>query len=70
MGTLTFFYGTMNCGKSTLALQMHHNATAAGKVVLLFTKLDRGGAAITSRLGLRQPALAVDDDADLHARRP
>ncbi len=66
MGTLTFFYGTMNCGKSTLALQMHHNASAAGKVVLLFTKHDRGGAAITSRLGLRQPALAVDDDADLH----
>ena len=66
MGTLTFFYGTMNCGKSTLALQMHHNATAAGKVVLLFSKHDRGGAAISSRLGLRQPALTVGDDSDLH----
>ena len=66
MGTLTFFYGTMNCGKSTLALQMHHNATAAGKVVLLLSKHDRGGAAISSRLGLRQPALTVGDDTDLH----
>ena len=66
MGSLTFFYGTMNCGKSTLALQMHHNATAAGKVVLLFTKHDRGGASISSRLGLRQPALTVGDDTDLH----
>lgn len=66
MGGLTFYYGTMNCGKSTLALQMHHNASAAGKVVLLLTKHDRRGATISSRLGLRQPALNVDDDTDLH----
>ena len=66
MGSLTFFYGTMNCGKSTLALQMHHNATAAGKLVLLLSKHDRGGAAISSRLGLRQPAMTVEDDTDLH----
>lgn len=66
MGGLTFYYGTMNCGKSTLALQMHHNASAAGKVVLLLSKHDRGGASISSRLGLRQPALTVDDDTDLH----
>lgn len=67
MGGLTFYYGTMNCGKSTLALQMHHNATAAGKVVLLFSKHDRGGASISSRLGLRQPALLVEDDTNLLA---
>lgn len=66
LGRLTFFYGTMDCGKSTLALQMHHNATAAGKVVLLLSKHDRGGAAISSRLGLRQAALTVGDDTDLH----
>lgn len=66
MGRLTFYYGTMNCGKSTLALQMHHNAAAAGKLVLLLSKHDRGGAAISSRLGLRQPALTVGDDTDLH----
>ena len=66
MGELTFYYGTMNCGKSTLALQMHHNATAAGQVVLLFSRHDRAGASISSRLGLRQPAVTVEDDTDLH----
>lgn len=67
MGELRFFYGTMNCGKSTLALQMHHNATAAGKRVLLFAKHDRHGATISSRLGLTQPAVEVADDTDLFA---
>jgi len=67
MAELTFFYGTMNCGKSTLALQIHHNAVAAGKHVLLFTKHDRGGSTISSRIGLEQPAVIVDDAFDLHA---
>ena len=66
MGRLTFFYGTMNCGKSTLALQIHHNAVAAGEHVLLFTKHDRSGATISSRIGLEQPATVVDDDLDLY----
>ena len=65
MGALTFYFGTMNCGKSTLALQMHHNARAAGKHVLLFSKLDRGGAVISSRIGLSQPAITIDDDLHL-----
>jgi thymidine kinase len=64
---LTFFYGTMNCGKSTLALQIHHNVAAAGKHVLLFTKHDRGGVVISSRIGLSQPAVLVTDDLDLRA---
>jgi len=67
MAELTFFYGTMNCGKSTLALQLHHNAVAAGKHVLLFTKHDRGGSTISSRIGLEQPAVIVHDHLDLHA---
>ena len=66
MGQLTFYYGTMNCGKSTLALQMHHNARAAGKSVLLFSKLDRAGAVIWSRIGLSAPATTVGDDLHLH----
>lgn len=65
MGELTFYYGTMDCGKSTLALQMHHNATAAGKHVLLCSRHDRGGAQITSRIGLAHPALTIGDDTDL-----
>jgi thymidine kinase len=64
---LTFFYGTMNCGKSTLALQLHHNAVAAGERCLLLTKHDREGGAISSRIGLAQPATIVGDDLDLRA---
>jgi thymidine kinase len=63
---LHFFYGTMNCGKSTLALQTHHNAVAAGKHCLLFTRHDRGGGTIASRIGLVQPAIVVDHDLDLY----
>lgn len=67
MAELTYFYGTMNCGKSTLALQIHHNAVAAGKHCLLFTKHDRGGGRITSRIGLAQDAVVVTDALDLAA---
>ncbi len=66
MGHVSFYYGTMNCGKSTLALQMHHNAAGAGTSVVLFTKHDRGGSTISSRIGLTQPAIDVDDDTDLY----
>jgi thymidine kinase len=64
---LSFFYGTMNCGKSTLALQIHHNAVAAGKHCLLFTRHDRDGGSISSRIGLAQPATLVTDELDLRA---
>jgi thymidine kinase len=64
---LTFFYGTMNCGKSTLALQIHHNARSAGKHCLLFTKHDRGGGTISSRIGLSQDAVVVTEELDLRA---
>ena len=33
----------MDCGKSTLALQMDHNNSARGRQGLIFTKLDRMG---------------------------
>jgi thymidine kinase len=63
---LVFFNGTMDCGKSTLALQMHHNHAARGRAGLIFTKLDRAGTAVlSSRLGLSTPAHEVTDDLDL-----
>jgi thymidine kinase len=50
---LVFFSGTMDCGKSTLALQTHHNHAARGRDGVLFTRHDRAGTAtISSRLGL------------------
>jgi len=63
---LVFFSGTMDCGKSTLALQMDHNHSARGRVGLIFTKMDRAGSnVLSSRLGLSRRALEVSDDLDL-----
>ncbi|WP_159808701.1 thymidine kinase [Cellulomonas citrea] len=65
MAELVFFSGPMDCGKSTLALQMHHNHAVRGRDGLLFTRLDRAGVAtISSRLGLSRRALEVDDTTD------
>jgi thymidine kinase len=62
---LVFFSGTMDCGKSTLALQMDHNHAARGRAGLIFTKHDRAGVAVlSSRLGLARDALEVDDGLD------
>jgi len=62
---LVFFSGTMDCGKSTLALQMHHNHAARGRDGVLFTRQDRAGkAVISSRLGLTQGAHEVEDTTD------
>jgi thymidine kinase len=62
---LVFFSGTMDCGKSTLALQMDHNNAVRGRQGLIFTKLDRmGESVLSSRLGLSTPAIEVDDELD------
>jgi len=62
---LQFFTGTMDSGKSTLALQTNHNRAARGLVGQMFTTLDRAGRSVlTSRLGLQ--AQAVEVDADFH----
>ena len=65
VATLRFNYGTMGSGKSTLALQIHHNLASRGLVGLLFTKLDRDGAQVTSRLGVSSPAIEMMPDLDL-----
>jgi thymidine kinase len=68
MAELVFFSGTMDCGKSTLALQMHHNHAARGRDGVLFTRQDRAGTAtISSRLGLVHDACEVDDSTDFWA---
>jgi thymidine kinase len=62
---LVFFSGTMDCGKSTLALQIDHNNRTRGRVGLIFTKLDRAGdSVLSSRLGLATDAVEVHDDLD------
>jgi len=66
MAELIFFSGTMDCGKSTLALQMDHNRSARGRRGLVFTRNDRAGSGVlSSRLGLATAAVEVAADTDL-----
>lgn len=66
MAELVFFSGTMDCGKSTLALQTDHNHSSRGRAGLVFTQMDRAGASVlSSRLGLRVDAIEVTPDLDL-----
>ena len=44
-GSVKFFYGPMDCGKSTLALQLDYNHARQGRHGLLLTRLDRSGPA-------------------------
>ena len=65
MAELQFFTGTMDSGKSTLALQTNHNHAARGRIGRIFTTHDRAGEAIlSSRLGLEHEALEVTADFD------
>jgi thymidine kinase len=67
MSELVFFSGTMDCGKSTLALQIVHNRTARGLQSVIFTRDDRAGEGkLSSRLGLVTDAVEVADDTDLY----
>jgi thymidine kinase len=62
---LHFFTGTMDSGKSTLALQTNHNHAARGRVGRIFTNHDRSGEAqLSSRLGLTHEALEVSPEFD------
>ncbi|MFF9980550.1 thymidine kinase [Streptomyces erythrochromogenes] len=68
MPELVFFSGTMDCGKSTLALQITHNRSARGLQGVIFTRQDRAGEGkLSSRLGLVTEAVEVTDAMDLYA---
>ena len=67
MAELVYYCGTMDSGKSTLALQTAHNHQSRGRAGLLFTNRDRAGSGkISSRLGLTSEALEVTEEMDLH----
>ena len=67
MSEMVFFSGTMDCGKSTLALQMDHNRSARGRRGLVFTRNDRAGRGVlSSRLGLATAAVEADEQTDLY----
>jgi len=62
---LQFFTGTMDSGKSTLALQTTHNHAARGRAGRIFSSNDRAGTAtLSSRLGLQHDAFEVTPDFD------
>lgn len=66
MATLRFAFGTMGSGKSTMALQIHHNMASRELFGLLLTTLDREGAQVTSRLGVSADAVDVGPGLDLY----
>ena len=67
MAELIYYCGTMDSGKSTLALQTAHNHQSRGRTGLIFTNNDRAGSGvISSRLGLSSPAIEVTPEMDLH----
>ncbi len=67
MAELIYYCGTMDSGKSTLALQTAHNHRSRGRTGLIFTSQDRAGqGTISSRLGLQTAAIEVIPDFDIH----
>jgi thymidine kinase len=67
MAELIYYCGTMDSGKSTLALQTAHNHQSRGRSGVIFTNKDRAGSGvISSRLGLSSPAIEVNPGMDLH----
>lgn len=66
MAELIFHTGPMDCGKSTLALQLDYTQSTHGRKGRVFTSKDRSGQGrITSRLGLSAVAIEVDEGFDL-----
>lgn len=67
MAELIYYCGTMDSGKSTLALQTAHNHKTRGRGGLIFTSKDRAGSGvISSRLGLQSSAIEVEPALDIH----
>ena len=67
MAQLIYYCGTMDSGKSTLALQTAHNHKSRGRNGLIFTNQDRSGKGqISSRLGLQSDAIEVEPTLELH----
>ncbi|GGS27842.1 MULTISPECIES: thymidine kinase [Actinokineospora] len=68
VGHLRFYYGPMDCGKSTLALQVDHNQSRQGRQGLRLVSRDRSGKPrISSRIGIARQAVELDAGTDLRA---
>jgi thymidine kinase len=65
MAQLRFTFGTMGSGKSTQALQIHHNLRARGLHTILTTQLDRAEGRVSSRLGVLADAEVVEANTNI-----
>ena len=65
MARLRFSYGTMGSGKSTFALQIHHNLASRDLKGLLCSQLDRTDGKVSSALGVSADAVEVGPRLDL-----
>jgi thymidine kinase len=65
MAQLRFTFGTMGSGKSTQALQIHHNLRARGLHTILTTQLDRAEGRVSSRLGVSADAEVVETNTNI-----
>lgn len=68
MAKLHFYYSAMNAGKSTTLLQSSYNYYERGMDTLIFVpKIDYrfGVGTVTSRIGLKSDAIAIDTDFEL-----
>lgn len=65
-GTLRWYFGPMDCGKSTLALQVNHSQEQQGRRCLLLVRHDRSGnPMVSSRLGISRQAIEIPATADI-----
>lgn len=67
MAQLIAYLGTVDSGKSTLALQIDYTLRGRDLAGRCFTSHDRGGASISSRVGLSVGAVEVTSELDLLA---
>lgn len=68
MAQLYYKYGTMNSGKTIEILKVAHNYEEQGKPVVIMTSaLDTrdGFGIVSSRIGMRREAVAIEDDTDI-----
>lgn len=64
-GAIRYYYGAMGCGKSTLALQVHHNLSAVGVQTRLLTPPSRSADEVVSRIGMAYPAKLLEASVDV-----
>lgn len=69
MAKLYFYYGSMDCGKSTILLQSAYNYSTGGKSPLLLKPSTdtRTGNFIESRIGIKMPCVLINDSSDIES---